>query len=68
MSLLIFPRHTFFDSFRLSYLNPYKILEFPQVLSLKVAEEMLFQPLNTIMIIARDNNVINIDNQINALP
>lgn len=42
-----------------SHLIPKKILQLAQVLSLKVLELVLFQTLNTFMIIAGDNNVIN---------
>ena len=52
---------------RLSYLNAQKILEFPQVFCLKVAEEVLFKFLNTILVTTCNDNVIHINNQVNTL-
>ena len=52
---------------RLSYLNTKKILEFPQVFCLKVAEEVLFEFLNTILVTTCNDNVIHINNQVNTL-
>ena len=47
---------------------PRKMFEFAQVFCLKVVEELLFKFPNAILIIACYNNVIHINNQVNALP
>ena len=53
--------------FRLNYLNPHKVLEFPQVFFLKLAKEMRLKFSNTILITTYYNDVIHINNQIDAL-
>ena len=63
----ILPLRNNYSGIRLSYLNVYKILEFPQVFGLKVTEEVLFEFLNTILVIACNDNVSHINNQINTL-
>ena len=46
---------------------PRKILVFPQVFCLKVAEDVLFEFLNAILVTTCNDNVIHINNQVNTL-